>query len=633
MSVRNLSVRPSARPVVSVAWLVLTLTTTFPAQAQPALLSTVVVTGSREPTALDRLVGDVVLIDAQLVRDANADSLEDLLRREGGIQLLRTGGPGQSASVMVRGASANSVVVLIDGVRIGSATLGQTDLAGLDLAMVERIEILRGPASSLYGADAVGGVVQIITRRGSGAAHLGAHAAVGGLGSRLAQLSLGGATSVWDYAASVGHEQSDGVSALRPGDAFGNYNPDRDGFERDSAHLRGGLTIAPGHRIGASLQRTRLRSQYDASEFLPPDFVPDAKPDFRSRLDLQIGSIDYRGALSSHWVSTVQLSTQLDALVTGANAPDEYRTRRRQFTWQNALTPSPGQQIVTAVERLDETVHATPYAGRAERDNTALVLGYTGAFGAHRLQADVRHDRNSVHGNVDTGKLGWSIGLRPGLTLRVVAGTSFRAPSFNELFYPGYGVATLQPERSRSVEAGLQWQTEDSAAGVTLYRNRVRELIAYEPDRAFCPADPSFDFGCARNIDSARLQGASFSASRRSGAFGLRLVWDLLDARDSASGQRLTRRAAHQTQLEADWTSGRAGLGATLLAVGARPEAGDTLAAYQTLDLQARWRLSPTWRLEARLLNAFDRDYEPARDYQSIGRQAWLGVRYQGEGL
>ncbi|MDH5540551.1 MAG: TonB-dependent receptor, partial [Rhizobacter sp.] len=479
----------------------------------------------------------------------------------------------------------------------------------------------------------VGGVVQIITRRGSGAPHLNAHLAVGGFGSSQAQLSFGGATGAWDYAAGIGRENTDGVSALRPGDRFGNYNPDRDGFERDSLHLRGGLAVAPGHRIGASLLRSRLRSQFDSSEFLPPGFAQDATPDFRNRFDTEVGSLDYRGALSSQWVSTVQLSSQRDDLVTGANAIDEYRTRRRQLTWQNALTPLPGQQFVGAVERLDETVEATPYAGRADRDNTALVLGYTGTFGVHRLQADLRHDRNSVHGNVDTGKLGWTMDLLPGLTLRAVAGTAFRAPSFNELFFPGFGVATLQPERSRSVEAGLQWRAVDSSAGITLYRNRVRELIAYEPDRSFCPADPAYDFGCARNINRARLQGATLSAARRVGEFGLRLTWDLLDAKDSATGQRLARRAAHQSQIEVDWTRGRAMLGASLLAVGARPEAGATLAAYETLDLQARWRLSPTWQIEGRLLNAFDRDYQPARDFQSIGRQAWLGVRYQGAGL
>ena len=130
------------------------------ASAQPQILPPVIVTGSREPLPLDRVVADVIVIDSQRIRESSADSIEDLLRREGGIALSRTGGPGQSSGVMLRGASASNTVVLIDGVRIGSATLGQADLSALSLAQIERIEVLRGPGSSLYGADAVGGVVQ-----------------------------------------------------------------------------------------------------------------------------------------------------------------------------------------------------------------------------------------------------------------------------------------------------------------------------------------------------------------------------------------------------------------------------------------------------------------------------------------
>ncbi|MEO7709685.1 MAG: TonB-dependent receptor plug domain-containing protein, partial [Caldimonas sp.] len=136
------------------------------AQTSPLGLAPVVITGNREPTPLDRIVGDIVVIDVERIRASSADSVEDLLRREGGIQLSRNGGPGQSASVLLRGVSASGMLVLVDGVRIGSATLGQVDFAGIAMSQIERIEILRGPASSLYGADAVGGVVQIITRRG-----------------------------------------------------------------------------------------------------------------------------------------------------------------------------------------------------------------------------------------------------------------------------------------------------------------------------------------------------------------------------------------------------------------------------------------------------------------------------------
>ena len=616
-----------------------------PPSTRASTLAPVVVTGSREPLPLDRLVGDITVIDEQRIRASSADSLETLLSRAGGIQLSRTGGPGQTAGVFLRGSSASSVVVLIDGVRIGSATLGQADLSALSLSSIERIEILRGPGSSLYGSDAVGGVVQIITRRGEGLPRIAAHVAVGQLKSSEADVSVSGATgnvnSGWDYAAALGREASDGVSALRPGDAFGNFNPDRDGFSRTHATLRGGFSPAAGHRVGASLSENRLRSQYDASEFLSPTFAQDATPDFRNRFDVRVAALDYRGALSPSWTTTVQLSSQLDDLVTGANAPDTFKTERRQLTWQNAWTISAGQQVVGAIERLDEDVESSSYAGRQQRDNTALVLGYTGAFGAglaHKLQADVRHDRNSVYGSVNTGKIGWATDVAPGLTARAVVGTAFRGATFNDLYFPGYGVTTVRPERSRSVELGLQWRDGEQQASATLFRNRVRDLIGYQPDRTFCPPGPAYNFGCAGNVSRAALKGATFTAAQRFGDLGfgdvgLRGSLDVLDAKDSNTGQRLVRRAAHQASVVADWARGPWGVDATLTAVGARPEGGATLGAYETLDLQLRYRFSPSWQIETRLLNALDRDYQPARDYQSVGRQAWLGVRFNGAGL
>jgi vitamin B12 transporter len=622
----------TSSPFVAIAFLVCTDAMCV-ARAEPQSLFPVVITGNREPTPLDRIVGDVVVIDAERIRASNADSLEDLLRREGGIQLSRNGGPGQSAAILLRGSGASSTLVLVDGVRIGSATLGQVDFAAIGLAQIERIEILRGPGSSLYGADAVGGVVQIITRRGSGAPRVTASAALGELDSRSANLSVGGSDGHVDYAASLARESSRGISAIKPGDQFGLYNPDRDGFARTNLQLRGGLTLAPGQRLGVSVVESRLNAQYDGAEFPPPDFTADASPDFRNRLQTHVVTFDYRGVILPSWTTTVQGSDQSDDLLSGGNELSRFETHRQQVTWQNAWRPVDGQQVLAAIEQLEEAVEATGYLTSPRRHTTGIVLGYTGAFGATRVQADVRHDRNSIYGSVSTGKLGLAVDLQPGLTVRAVAGNAFRAPAFNDLYFPGYGVATIGPERSRSVEAGLQWRSGDSSAGATVYRNRVRDLIAFEADRSFCPADPSYDFGCARNVNRATLQGATLTAAHRRGAFALRATLDFLDARDDATRQRLPRRAAHQEGLSADWSGGAWTAGVAFLRVGARPDSGAMLPAYPIVDLQARYRVTPHWQAEGRLLNAFDHRYEPQRDYQALGRQGWIGLRYDSVGL
>jgi vitamin B12 transporter len=607
-------------------WALLGACAAVPARAADRI----VVTATREPAVLNQLASDVVAIDEAAIRSAT--TLEDLLRSHAGLQLSRNGGPGQNASVFIRGAGAGATVLLIDGVRIGSATLGQALLESLSLANIERIEVLRGPGSSLYGADAMGGVVQIFTRRGRGAPHIALHAALGELGSSVADVAVGGTAGAFDLAASLADERSDGVNAVRAGDLFGLHNPDRDGFKRRSAQLGLGYTPAPGHRIGLRWLDTRLKAQYDGAEFNPPTFAADASPDFRNRLATRVATLDYRGRISERWTTSAQLARHDDTLDSGGTVFTRYVNRRDQLTWQNALRVGTAQ-LVAAVERAEERASAPVYAGDPARDNTAFVLGASAAVGAHGLQADVRHDDSSVWGGVTTGRVGWNHALPPNWRLRALAGTTFRAPSFNELAFPGYGVPTLQPERGRSIEVGLSWQDGPSDASATLYRNRVRDLIAFEPDRSFCPADPSYDFGCARNVARARLQGATLAAATKQGAWALRAQLDFLEATDSATGQRLPRRAAHQESVDASVDLGAWNLGATLLAVGARPDLGKRLAAYQTVDLRAHWRVAPSWRVEVKLLNATDRDIEPARDYAAPGRQAWVGLRYDSRGL
>ncbi|MEO7056518.1 MAG: TonB-dependent receptor [Caldimonas sp.] len=622
----------AVRALLSLAFAILFASSPTPADAQ-STLDPVVVTGTREPETLSRSAADIVVIDSATLRASTADSVEDLLRREAGLQLARNGGPGQTSGFFIRGASTNSTVVLVDGVRIGSATAGQAEFEALSLSQIDRIEVLRGPASSLYGADAVGGVVQIFTRRGEGGPRLTAFAAIGGEGSRQGSAAVSGAAGAFDYAASLGRDSSRGVSALFPGDRFGSYNPDRDGYARNSGSLQLGYAVAPGHRIAVHALETNLRSQFDSAQYGPPDYVPDPSPDFRSRLASRVTSADYRGVVSAVWTTTAQISRSVDDLTSGAATPSRFVTRREQGTWQNALALGAGQQLMVAYEHLSERAAADGFTPDPKRRNDAVVLGYSGSLDRHSLQADLRRDDNSDYGGNTTGRIGYAFTVVPGLKLRALAGTTFRAPTFNDLFYPGYGVATVRPEKGRSIEVGVSWQGSMGSASATVYRNRVRDLIGYQADRAFCPVDPAFNFGCAGNISRARLQGATFAGSHHWGGFAVRASVDLLDAKDADTGERLVRRAAHQETLVADYDAGPWRIGASGLFVGSRPEGGAVLGGYGVLDLRASWRLQRQWQLEAKLLNALDHRIEPVRDYQGIGRQAWLGIRFDSAGL
>lgn len=597
-----------------------------------APLEPVIVTGTREAQPLSRSAADVVLIDSQQLRDGGATSVEDALRQYAGLQVNRNGGPGQSVGYFLRGTGASGTIVLLDGVRVGSATLGQASIESLSLSQIDRIEVLRGPASSLYGADGVSGVIQIFTKRGSGAPHVTAHLAAGEDASRQGAVGVSGAVGGFDYAANLGHEASDGVSAIRPNDQFGNYNPDRDGFKRNSGTVRLGFTPAEGHRIGLNASRSKLNAQYDGADYPPPNYTADPSADFRNHLTTEVLAADYRGRINPLWTTTVQVARSSDEANSGGRTLTLYKTERDQVTWQNALRFAPDQQLVLAFEHLGEKVTGDVYANVPKRTNKAYIAGYSGQFGAAGLEASLRHDDSSAYGTNTTGSLGGRYAISSSLSLRALAGTTFRGPSFNDLYYPGYGVRTLRPEEGRSIELGLNWQSGASTAAATVYRNKVKNLIGYDPDSSGTTCPPGY-FGCAGNTSRATLEGVTLSGGHRWGGFSLRATVDFLDAKDDRTGTRLTRRAAHQESLSADYDGGAWSAGASLTDIGARPDGGARLGGYALLDLRASWRFLPQWRLEAKVLNAGDRRVEPVRDYQGLGRQAWVGVRFDTKGF
>jgi vitamin B12 transporter len=604
---------------ISLAW-------TGHARAQ----STIVVTGTREPAAVDRLAADVVAIDAATIRATTADSLADLLRREAGVQLSRSGAPGQPSSVLIRGSGASQTVVLVDGVRVGSATLGFASLESIPLAQVERIEVLRGPGSSLYGADAVGGVVQIFTRRATGPVGVDAEAAIGGLRSASAALAVGGATAQWDASAALAIEGSDGVSALRPADLYGNYDPDRDGYRLGSGQGRIGYRPAPGHRLALSWLRTRNEAQYDASEYLPPDYQQDSTADFRNRTRTDVGALDWQARLASGVGTTVRIARSIDDARAGATVVDSARSTRDQALAQVAFDAGAAGRLVGALEAGEDRSESSSFGAAVRRRTRAAALSLAGQEGPWSWQAEARYDDISDFAPQSTWRLGGTWAPAPGVKLRMLAGSTFRAPTFNDLYFPGYGVPGLRPERGRSVEAGVVWTSADTEVSALAYRNDVEDLIGYEADRDLCPPDPSYAFGCARNVARARLQGATLAARHGIGALTLKAALDLLRATDEDSGEPLPRRAERQARVAAAWTQGAWTVQADLLHVGERVDAGRTLGAETTLDLALRWQLRAQWQLYAKLLNAGDADLEPARDYRGLGRQAWLGLRYTG---
>lgn len=594
----------------------------------PSTLEPVTVIASRTPQAIDQVLGDVSVIDREAIERAGHSSLAQLLSGSHGVENLNYGGPQAPSSIFLRGSNANQTLVLVDGQRINSATSGGGALNAIALNDVERIEILRGAAGSLYGADAVGGVVNIVTRQGADRPlAISGLVGYGSRGTSRASVSLAGSTRGWRYALNAGHGQSRGFNSTVPGSYA--YNPDRDSYYQRNVSGSLGYTWRPGQEVSLQAYRSTINGGYDAGE-----------PYFNDRGIQQVEgySLTSRNRINDVWHSTLRAGFTRDkgrnenapgALVLG-NAEDgrsAFTTRQNQYSWQNDFTLSENQRLTLAVERLEQRVagdisdwSTTPPSfvnyDVTERNTNSVTGVYTGDFGRHHLQASLRRDNDSQYGGETTGALAYGFDITNRIRATVAGSTAFRAPNFNELYYPGGGNPNLLPEEARNLEAGLRYLNGDTELGATIYRNRITNLISGWP---------------AENIGKAVLEGATLTAAHRWRQTGLRASLDLQNPHDDITGEQLPLRARRILRLAADHRMGRTQLGAEWYLSDERYASGtrERLGGYGLLDLTASYDVTDETQVQLRVNNVLDKDYTVVPGYATAGASVFLSVAYR----
>ena len=580
-----------------------------PLAAAPAsALRDVVVTATRTEQALADLTADVTVVDRTQIERSGAVDVADVLARQPGIELSRTGGPGQQTSLFVRGADSRFTAVFVDGVRIDSQSTGGAAWETLPLALVDRIEIVRGPAAAVYGSDAVAGVVQIFTRRGqAGAPRVSAGVGVGNQRSYRVEGGVSGGGDRFDYAFGLSREQSAGVNARpRPG-----QNPDRDGYRRDAAQGRLGFDLAPGQRIEASVLASNLNSRFDSS---PTD-------DDRSWHKLRTYGLNWRAQWSDSFRTRVGV-TQSNDDYESRPFPYQTRTRVRGYLWQNEWQTGIGQWTLSAERREDNLVSDPLNNGRFQN---ALAGGYGLNLGAHSIQANLRRDHDSEFGGRTSGGLSYGYRLTNAWRLTAAAATAFRAPTLYQRFSE-YGVAGLAPETARNVELGLRYAEGDSQFGVVAYRSRITNLIGFGG-----PGACASPYGCYENTGRAQLEGVTLTAAHRIGALRLRASLDIQSPRDRDTDRVLARRARRHGTIGVDTVSGPVTWGGETVFSGARfDNAANTvrLGGYTLWNLYASTKLDQNWSLGVRLDNLFDKQYQIADGYATLGRTVFVTLRW-----
>jgi vitamin B12 transporter len=585
--------------------------------AQPAsraaVLDPIVVTAARTPQRLDELIADVTVIGPDEIARAGAQSLADLLQRQPGVQIVVSGGPGSTSGAFLRGANSNQTLVLINGLRIGSSTTGTSPLEAIPLEQIDHIEILRGPAASLYGADAIGGVIQVFTRNAGSALAANASAGYGTYNTSQFGAGISGTDNAWRFALQGGYRASSGFNAIWNPDNF-SYNPDRDGYTNGSGSGSLSYDFAPEQQVSAQLFYSRLNTQFDAG----PDF------DDRTITTEQSYAVASRNRLASFWRSTLEVGVSSDdsASQTGFG-PSRFKTLQRQYMWQNDFTMPIGAlslALVRREERLD-----TDVAFAVTSRNTNTIVGVYQLYeGPHALQVNLRHDESSQYGGQTSGAFSYAYTIAPGLRASASYGTGFKAPTFNDLYYPGFSNPDLQPETARNFETALRFADNELNAGVVAYRNRVRDLIVFQCDALF---------NCApQNVASAMLEGITFEFQGLFGETGVKASADFERPFDDATGNVLPRRARRYAAAEVTQAFGPLQLGVQLAAVSARfDDAANArrMDGYALVNLTAQYALAMRWTLFAVLGNVFNKNYELAADYNTMGANIFAGVRYR----
>ncbi|MBI3570396.1 MAG: TonB-dependent vitamin B12 receptor [Gammaproteobacteria bacterium] len=591
-----------------------------PLHADDAPPNAVIVTATRTAQTADETLASVTVITRADIERRQAQSVADLLRGEPGLSITNNGGAGKATQVLMRGTESDHVLVLIDGVKIGSATLGTAQFQDIPVDQIERIEIVRGPRSSLYGSEAIGGVIQIFTRKGGGPVK--PYFSLGG-GSHNTYDGLvgvsGGGDRGW-FNVSASHFGTQGINACdgkpSPGGAgCFTIEPDKDGYRNTAGSLRGGYRFGNVVELDLNWLRGEGDNQFDGSSTNNSKTLQEV---MGGKLRLTPGG---------PWQGTLSLGRNRDEgdNFKEGNFFSRFNTRRDTGSLQNDFAIGTTQLLTVAADYQGDRVASSTNYPVTSRNNRGFLGQYQGTFSALNIETSVRRDDNEQFGAHDTYGLAWGVAAGGGLRLTLSHGTAFKAPTFNELYFPGFGNPNLQPEESKSTEIGLRGTRAGGRWSLNAFETEVDNLIAFDAS-----------INAAANVESARLRGAEAKIGSSLADWDIDAGFAWLDPENRASGANhgkvLPRRAQQAMRIDADRRIGRMRAGATIRAEGHRyDDVANTrrLGGYTTVDLRGEHAFARNWLLQARIANLFDKNYETAAFFNQEGRSYFFTLRYQ----
>jgi vitamin B12 transporter len=568
----------------------------------------VVVTATRVPTPVEEVLAPVIVIDRDDIERSAAGDVAELLRFHTGLELGRNGGPGQTTAVFIRGADSNHTLVLVDGVRINPGTIGVAPLQNISPSMVERIEVVKGPRSALYGTDAIGGVINVITRRGAQDGWV-TEVGYGDYDTRQASLNGGFATERVEIDLGVAWLDSSGFPTRTIDDV------DR-GYENLSASAQLRADLGPAE---LALRHWRAEGTSEYSDF----FLTPVDQDFENSttalyVDWPVGAAAEARIGASHFEDRIEQN----------QSPDYLRTRRDSVDAQVDWRASQRHALAAGAMYASEQARSESFGDRMRADTDALTLFVQDSIdaGRHRALLALGYTDHETAGDAVTWNAEYGLALSEATQAYGLAGTGFRAPDATDRYGFG-GNPDLEPEESTNYEIGIRHRLGDRhALSLAAFRNDIDNLIEF----VTISYDP-FD-GVNRNVEEARIEGVEAAWEYDAAPWRARVGAIHQDPRNQTTDQALLRRARDSLTVSVQRAFGRFDLGLDVLAAGERKDFGFprlvTLDSYVLANLTARWRVTRSLSLVGRIENLLDEQYELAHTFNTPDRGLYVSLRY-----
>ena len=601
-----------------------------PSRDEALKLADTVITANREVQQRSESSAAVSIFTRADIERLRPSSVNELLARVPGVQVIPNGGRGSTSSLLVRGTSTAQTLVLIDGQRAGSVSAGGASLQYLNVEQIERIEVLRGSRSAIYGADAIGGVVQIFTRRGeTSGVNPYLRIAGGSQGTWERSLGVSGGDQQTRYSLNGSLEETAGID--HTGKSW-DSDADHDAYRNKAFSLNLSHQFNDNLQVGFSVLEQRGKNEYD-NPYGRLDAFWNANPS-KPYTDYSLSSASAfaEARINEYWSSRLELGHAEDKQESRDKlfpSIDVFNTYRDSAAWVNTLTLGSGHGLLVGVDYLKDKLHSTVAYDEGSRWNQAGFIQHSYRGERFSTELGLRHDKNQQYGSENTWNAALTLALNADNDLILSYAEGFRVPTFNDLYWPAdpiFGASSnpdLAPEKSKSYE--LQWRSqlgEKTRLEASLYRTDVRDLIA-------------FTRGRNHNVNEARING--FEASLQHELFGWQgaLGVSLLDPRDRDSGHTLQRRAKRTLSLDLDRRFGEFGVGATWQVVSRSfDDATNTreIAGHGVLDLRASWYASQELAFDLKLNNLLDKGYSRALYQYDVDKQ-YYGYQSQPFGV